>query len=497
MNTHVHKLVYLMVLLLSACASQTLTPSPPPSTVPQVPEPTPSSSPTAVPTPVEARVSESALVPMPGGYVYGDPGGRFSLPLIGEWSLVETDGSYGRFMLADPPLELNAVIVGTDDLEEGVNEALVKIGVAPSALSLLSDERIEELIVIANEYIPGWSVSIYSLEGGQGVTVAAQVMDGETAALIVTGEVGNVTSLGALGQVEPSFTYFSLVPLTEFLEECDQDSPPTSVEAIERLTYIEFCSGGQKLVGSLFLPEGEGPFPAIVYAGGGSGRYTRESNPFNLVTAGFAVFTYDKRGLGDSEGFFMGLNDPDARTSEWRVPQLAEDALAAVAFLQNLQEINPDQIGLMGGSLDGYTVPMAASKSDALAFTVIIVGPTVPVGDNENRREILDPDENSRRTPEMSQSELEELQDQLADFDGPHGFDPRASLEAMTMPGLWIMGGRDAWVATQESMDILESISEEYGKDFTILFYPNEGHSIQGSRFYSEMIDWIYAQLEE
>jgi hypothetical protein len=81
---------------------------------------------------------------MLGGYVYGDPGGRFSLPLIGEWSLVETDGSYGRFTLADPPLELNAVIVGTEDLEEGVNEALVKIGVEPSALSLLSDERSDQ-----------------------------------------------------------------------------------------------------------------------------------------------------------------------------------------------------------------------------------------------------------------------------------------------------------------------------------------------------------------
>jgi hypothetical protein len=69
MSIRGYSIMCLTVLLLSACANQT-----PPPTATQVPEPTPSPSPTAVPT----------LVALPDGdLVYRDPGGRFSLPLVG------------------------------------------------------------------------------------------------------------------------------------------------------------------------------------------------------------------------------------------------------------------------------------------------------------------------------------------------------------------------------------------------------------------------------
>jgi hypothetical protein len=50
-------------------------------------------------------------------------------------------------------------------------------------------------------------------------------------------------------------------------------------------------------------------------------------------------------------------------------------------------------------------------------------------------------------------------------------------------------------MAARESKTILESIIEEYDKDFSILYYPNAGHAVVATP--SEVADWIYAQLEE
>ena len=113
MSTYRFILFILLVLLLGACTSQTTTPSPPPPTAMQMPEPTP--SPTAVPT----------LVSLP------------DVGVISNWTPVEMNDSYSRFVHTDPVLELHVVRVETDDPQIGVDTALGQIGVDISALSLL------------------------------------------------------------------------------------------------------------------------------------------------------------------------------------------------------------------------------------------------------------------------------------------------------------------------------------------------------------------------
>lgn len=416
--------------------------------------------------------------------VYGDPEGRFSLPLIGDWTSVETDGSYGRFTLTDPAMELYVVTVESDDLEASVGAALGKIGVDTSALSLLLTRP-----------DPRWSLYVYSLGDGQGVSLAARVLDGATVALIMTGALSITTSPPL--QVFLTIDSFATLPLAEYLEYRPPPAPST-IQAIEDLNHIEFYSGGQKLVGRLVLPEGEGPFPALVHVGGGSGLTTRfQIDPSFLQAAGFAVFSYDKRGVGDSEGLFLEIASPTVETSEWRLPQLADDALAAVSFLKNLKEVNPDQIGLMGGSQNGWTIPLAASRSNIPAFVVIVSGTTVSVGEQVYYEGLTEEvTESPGLLMQMTEGEREELSQKLAGFDGIRGFDPRQSLEEMTIPGLWIWGDRDSLAPSRESRAILESIIAEYDKDFTILYYPDKGHRIRALGM-SEVVDWIYAHMEE
>ena len=464
--------LFLFTVALSAC-SPASTP-----TATQMPEQTLTSLPNGglvSSTPTATQMPEQTLASLPdGGLVYGDPKGRFSLPLVGEWAPAESDGSYARFTLADPALELHVVAIESGELEAGVQAALTEIGVDTQALS-----------PVDSGYFEPWNLYLYLFEDGQSGGIAAQVLDDVTVAIIVTAESSVLSPAPA--QFWATIEGFATLPLAEYLEFLPPPAPTTAKD-IEDLSTIEFYSGRTRLVGQLVLPEGEGPFPAIVYTGGGSGRTTRSQYYLDhLRDAGLAIFSYDKRGAGDSEGWFVEVGIETG--GEWRLVQLADDALAAVAFLQGLEEIHTDQIGLMGVSQNGWTIPLAAARSDAVAFTVIVAGPTVSLGEEVYWSKL------SGGASTVSESKREGLAEQLAAFDGLRSFDPRPHIEAMSIPGLWIWGDLDGSIPARESKAILESIIEQYDKDFTILYYPDAGHGVSADR--PEVDEWVLAQVEE
>jgi len=291
----------LLVVWLVACTGQTTTPSSPSVTATEIPEPTP--SPTAVPI----------LASLPDGdLVYGDPDGRFSfpLPLAGGWIEAESDRPFSQIRLADPDIDLFVVTAETesDHLKDGIEAALLKIGV-----------DISELELAGSEFFAPWLIHLYTFEDGRAIGAVARMVDGETVAIVPTGELGVISSLRV--PIMTTLEGFANVPLTDYLEF--QPPPiPTTVDDIEDLSAIDFYNGRTKLVGRLTLPEGEGPFPTIVFTGWGSGKTKREQfSPYFMTRAGFAVFSYDKRGAGDSEGTFVpvGLERPIGVYPTWRM----------------------------------------------------------------------------------------------------------------------------------------------------------------------------------
>jgi len=152
-------------------------------------------------------------------------------------------------------------------------------------------------------------------------------------------------------------------------------------QAQEALPYrqeeVTFTSGGLKLAGTLTLPEGDGPFPAVILISG-SGAQTRDEDIFgfkvfrrladHLTRNGIAVLRYDDRGVGGSEGNLL----------ECTTACLAEDARAAVAFLQGRPEIDRGRIGLLGHSEGGLVAAMVAASSADVSFVVLLAGPSLP-----------------------------------------------------------------------------------------------------------------------
>ncbi|RZJ43149.1 MAG: alpha/beta fold hydrolase [Brevundimonas sp.] len=137
---------------------------------------------------------------------------------------------------------------------------------------------------------------------------------------------------------------------------------------------------GVQLAGTLTLPEGAGPFPAVLLITG-SGQQDRDETVFGhkpfLVLAdalsrrGVAVLRVDDRGVGGSTGPAATATSAD----------FAIDAGASFAFLEARPEIAPDRVGLIGHSEGGTIAPLVAQADPRVAFIVMIAGPAVSGGD--------------------------------------------------------------------------------------------------------------------
>jgi hypothetical protein len=256
---------------------------------------------------------------------------------------------------------------------------------------------------------------------------------------------------------------------------------------------LSFQSGNITLVGILQLPAGEGPFPAVIWVHG-SGPSTREEGHIVsrfLLAAGIAVFRYDKRGVGDSGGHYGEV------MSKTQVPILAGDAAAAVEFMAARPEIDAAHIGLFGASQAGWIIPVAANLSSHVSFIAFKSGPTVPVG-AESFFSNMSPNQEGW----LSDKQIDDFSQRLAAVEWS-GFDPRPSIEALQIPGLWVFGARDASIPVRESATILEEIKTILSKDFKIFIYPTANHFLfhegdgEESWMKDVVVPWILEKINQ
>lgn len=127
---------------------------------------------------------------------------------------------------------------------------------------------------------------------------------------------------------------------------------------------VTFRSGDIRLSGTLYLPPGGEGVPAVVLVHG-SGPESRKEYAFYarlLARNGIAALAYDKRGVGRSEG----------STYATGYGGYAEDAAAAVRFLQDRPSVDRSRVGFWGFSEAEWVAPLAASKLDTVAFLVVV-----------------------------------------------------------------------------------------------------------------------------
>jgi uncharacterized protein len=227
---------------------------------------------------------------------------------------------------------------------------------------------------------------------------------------------------------------------------------------------VRFESRGEMLAGTLDLPAGEGPHPTLVWVHG-SGPETRDRGSSyygRLLDSRYAIFAFDKRGVGESEGNCCPLD----------FDLLADDVVAGVDAVRERDEVDDDAVGLMGLSQGGWIAPLAADRSDAVSFAVILSGPAVSIGE-ETEYSQLTGDDACVRPPNSPGQISRQMREEE-----PSGFDPRPILARLEIPILWLYGALDKSQPVEKDLTVLEPLKEE-GKDFTIVVFPKADHGLQ------------------
>jgi pimeloyl-ACP methyl ester carboxylesterase len=151
--------------------------------------------------------------------------------------------------------------------------------------------------------------------------------------------------------------------------------PPFPYRALD--VKYENKAGRVTLAGTLTVPPGRGPYPAVILITG-SGAQDRDETllghkPFRVLAdalsrRGVAVLRVDDRGVGGSTGSIKTSTSDD----------FAGDVLAGLDFLKGRREIDGKKLGLIGHSEGGIIAPIAATRSKDVAFIVLMAGTGLP-----------------------------------------------------------------------------------------------------------------------
>ncbi|MEO3869267.1 prolyl oligopeptidase family serine peptidase [Nonomuraea sp. B12E4] len=141
--------------------------------------------------------------------------------------------------------------------------------------------------------------------------------------------------------------------------------PVVAVDSVRR-REISVAAENQRLYGTLRVPLTPGRHPAMVFVSGSGNGSRTEFTPQAefLAKAGVVTIAFDKRTIG------YNFRDRDFGL-------LADDALRMVEYLRTLPEVDPTRVGLWGVSEGGWVVPIAAAKSPAVGFMVLVSSPNV------------------------------------------------------------------------------------------------------------------------
>jgi uncharacterized protein len=290
------------------------------------------------------------------------------------------------------------------------------------------------------------------------------------------------------------------------------------------------------LAATFTIPQGKGPFPAVVLITG-SGPQDRDETllghkPFlvlsdYLTRHGIAVLRADDRGTAKSTGDFKTATTAD----------FATDTEAGIAYLKTRPEVDPHKIGLIGHSEGAVIAPMIAARNPNVAFIVMMAGTGVPgdqvlVAQGEaiavasgskpeeaakhaaKEKEMLALIEAEKVPTEKDDAALDKALREKMAGDVPEAqiglqikqltspwfryfltYDPAIALRKVTCPVLVLNGEKDKQVLPQQNLPpIRQALTQSGNKHFEVDELPGLNHLFQTANTGSPA---EYARIEE
>ncbi len=252
---------------------------------------------------------------------------------------------------------------------------------------------------------------------------------------------------------------------------------------------VKFESEGDTLAGSILIPKKT--FAAVVIVHG-SDPVKREMEFAKLLAKeGIAVLTYDKRGVGQSGGVYVGPSVGTNNIDSTNLNLLAYDASAAINTFRSFVKNKKIQIGLIGFSQAGWIIPLAAEKNKEVNFMAIFSGPVISTLEQLRFQFYTNGNEKFWDT----HTELDASEHIKSDTDKYQFVEtnPQKQLSKLTIPGLWIFGGKDIQVPVSLSMENLNKLKKK-GKKYEYSLFPALGHNTSFSQSpepVKKVIHWI------
>lgn len=278
-------------------------------------------------------------------------------------------------------------------------------------------------------------------------------------------------------------------------------------------------AAGVTLAGTLTVPEGKGPFPAVVLISG-SGPNDRDETllghkPFlvlsdYLTRKGVLVLRYDKRGVGKSTGKYSAATTAD----------FADDAEAGLNYLKTRPEADAHHLGLIGHSEGGTIAPIVAARDKDVGFIVLMAGTGVPgdqilveqhrlialamgmppeavdkevaqekqfiaLVEREKDDAVVEKEVRAKMGADVSDAQIGTMVKELTSawFRYFFTYDPATSLRKVQCPVLVLNGSLDLQVPPQQNLPAIRKALEEGGNQhFEIYELPGLNHLFQPAK---------------
>ena len=262
---------------------------------------------------------------------------------------------------------------------------------------------------------------------------------------------------------------------------------------------LTLVNGKYELPGTLTMPKGDGPFPAVVLVHG-SGPHDQDESigpnkgfkdlAFGLAAHGIAVFRYVKRTEKYGE---KSSDDPAKLTVD---DEVISDARAAIALVAKQQKINPKQVFLVGHSLGAYLAPRIATGDSEIEGIAILGANTRPIEQviveqvrylagksgaaaDEAARQVSDVEaaEKQIESPDLKPGDIVSLLGSNAygaywlDL---RGYDPVKTASQLKIPILILQGGRDYQVTSANFDEWTKALAKH--KNVTLKSFPDLNH---------------------
>jgi len=272
---------------------------------------------------------------------------------------------------------------------------------------------------------------------------------------------------------EPASVYLS----TSVTDEGSRISPlpdgfPLTGLVKPRQVVFE-AADGVKIHGQLFVPDGlrrRDRVPAVIFMHGGSRRqmllgwhnrgYYHNAYGFNqyLASRGYVVLSVNYR---SGIGYGVDFREPDGfgylGASEY------QDIVAAGRYLQDIDSVDPDRIGLWGGSYGGYLTAMGLARdSDLFKAGVDLHG----VHNWTDQLEWWGRGESTG----MSQTVMDQMMKTAFESS------PVADIDSWRSPVLIVHGDDDRNVPFEASIDLVRRLRQKGDVIFEELYFIDDAH---------------------